>query len=130
MHNWTQCLRTTASTALFPVATSAIADDPSAASAADSPELQNAVLSPPPVPDRASTARLALETTLLVQFRDVLRQRSLDAEGVELNERLELRLAGPDRLEGSRLRTRDETGAHNDFRLEHSGNLLRIPLQR
>jgi len=91
---------------------------------------REAELTTPPVPVRASADRIALEPALLMPFRDVLRQRSLAAELANLDERLELRLAGPDRLEGSRLRTRDETGAHNDFRLEHSGNLLRIPLQR
>lgn len=34
----------------------------------------------------------------------------------------------PDLHFSSKLRTRDESGHHNDFRLKHSGNLFHIPL--
>ena len=34
----------------------------------------------------------------------------------------------PDLHFSSKLRTRDDSGHHNDFRLKHSGNLLHIPL--
>lgn len=98
-----------------------LADEP-----ADEPAEADGDAAPTPV---AQTLDLAPSGALLLPFRPAPVGQDAGRTRIEwVMQSLDDDLNPPDLHFSSKLRMRDDSGHHNDFRLKHSGNLLHIPL--